>query len=159
VLGIVVAALAVLVVVGGVLVWRAHAEDQRARQQQLVYGDVLRAATAEASAFVNISHETARADLDRVAAGATGDFRRRYTAGSGHLARVLEKQQAVLSGKVEWAGLVSLGPDRATVVATTAGSVSNRATGERPRARHFRLRLELVREHGRWLTSDIRFVG
>ena len=52
-----------------------------------------------------------------------------------------------------------MSPDRATVIVATTGTVSNRRTGGQEVPRHYRLRLTLLRVGGRWLTSDIAFVG
>ena len=45
------------------------------------------------------------------------------------------------------------------MIAATSGTVANRQTNNQPVARNFRLRLDLVREGGRWLTNDLQFVG
>jgi Mce-associated membrane protein len=64
-----------------------------------------------------------------------------------------------MSGRVIWSGVVDIDATHATVIAATSGTVSNTRTGGRPVDRHFRLRLELVNEGGRWLTSNLQFVG
>ena len=68
-LWVLVGVLAVACAVGGIQVAQAH--DARARQaaQHARYDATLDAATAEATAFVNVSHETAEDDLARIAAG------------------------------------------------------------------------------------------
>jgi Mce-associated membrane protein len=58
-----------------------------------------------------------------------------------------------------WSGVVDVAPDRATVIVATSGTVSNRRTGGREVPRSYRLRLTLLRQGDRWLTSDIAFVG
>jgi Mce-associated membrane protein len=64
-----------------------------------------------------------------------------------------------MEGEVLWAGVVDVDEDSATVIAATSGTVANRQTNNQPVARNFRLRLDLVREDGRWLTNDLQFVG
>ena len=80
-------------------------------------------------------------------------------ASSRDLAATLQRQQSALTGRVVWSGVTDVAPDRATVIVATSGTVANRRTGGREVPRHFRLRLSLRHEGGRWLTSDIAFVG
>ena len=46
----------------------------------------------------------------------------------------------------------------ATVLVAANSTVTNTGTTDEGQVRYYRLRLELVREDGRWLTSDLRFV-
>jgi Mce-associated membrane protein len=55
--------------------------------------------------------------------------------------------------------VTAVAPTRATVIAATTGTVSNRRTKGAQQPREFRLRVTLVHEGGRWLTADIQFVG
>ena len=46
----------------------------------------------------------------------------------------------------------------ATVLVAANSTVTNTSTGSDGQVRYYRLRLELVREDDRWLTSDVQFV-
>jgi len=151
--------LACLCVVGGFLVWRTHQADERAQAEQERYGDVLAAATDEAEAFINIKYDDAQGSIDRVAEGATGEFKKQYSNSTKGVLQVLKQEKSSMEGKVLWAGVVDADQDSATVIAATSGTVANRQTNNQPVARNFRLRLDLVREDGRWLTNDLQFVG
>jgi Mce-associated membrane protein len=151
--------LACLCVVGGVLAWRTHQADERTQAKQERYGEVLAAATEEAEAFINIKYEDAQDSIDRVAAGATGDFKKQYSRSTKGVLQVLKQEKSSMEGEVLWAGVVDVDQDSATVIAATSGTVANRQTNNQPVARNFRLRLDLVREGGRWLTNDLQFVG
>ena len=151
--------LACLCVVGGVLAWRTHQADERTQAEQERYGEVLAAATEEAEAFINIKYEDAQDSIDRVAAGATGDFKKQYSRSTKGVLQVLKQEKSSMEGEVLWAGVVDADEDSATVIAATTGTVANRQTNNQPVARNFRLRLDLVREGGRWLTNDLQFVG
>ena len=151
--------LACICVVGGVLVWRTHQADERTQAEQERYGEVLAAATEEAEAFINIKYEDAEDSIDRVAAGATGDFKKQYSRSTKGVLQVLKQEKSSMEGEVLWAGVVDVDQDSATVIAATSGTVANRQTNNQPVARNFRLRLDLVREGGRWLTNDLQFVG
>ena len=154
-----VALLLLLAVLGGALVRRTHADRAAASVREQRYGEVLAAAAAEATAFVNLRHDHAAGGVRAVVAGATGDFRAHYVRSARHLVATMQRQRSTLAGEVVSSGVVDVNPDRATVIVATSGTVSNRRTGGRQVPRHFRLRLTLVHEEGRWLTSDIAFVG
>lgn len=141
------------------LVQRERAERADAREAQARYGAVLQAARDEAEAFVNIRYDDARESIDRVVEGATGRFRDQYTSSTADVIEVLERNRSVLQGDVVWAGVVDVDDDRATVIAATSGTVANKQTKGEPVTRDYRLRLELERVDGEWLTSDLRFVG
>jgi Mce-associated membrane protein len=151
--------LACLCIVGGVMAWRTHDARERAQAEQERYGEVLIAATDEAEAFINIRYDDAQDSIARVAQGATGEFKKQYSRSTEGVLKVLKQERSVMDGKVLWAGVVDVDQDSATVIAATSGTVANRQTNNQPVARTFRLRLDLVREDGRWLTNDLQFVG
>ena len=151
--------LACVCVVGGVMVWRTHDVRDRAQADQERYGDVVDAASDEAEAFINIRYDDAENSIDRVAEGATGEFKKQYSSSTKGVLEVLKQEKSVMEGKVLWAGVVDVDQDSATVIAATSGTVANQQTNNQPVARNFRLRLDLVREDGRWLTNDLQFVG
>ncbi len=92
-------------------------------------------------------------------AGATGAFRAHYVRSAHDLVAGMQRQRSTLTGHVVSSGVVDLAPDRATVIVATSGTVSNRRSAGREVPRHYRLRLTLVHEDDRWLTSGISFVG
>ena len=156
---VLVAVLLIGSVVGGVLVWQERDDRAEAVAQQERYGEVLTAASTEAEAFINIRYDDAQASIDQVAAGATGEFRERYTSSSARVIDQLVQDESVMEGEVLAAGIVSLDGDSATVIAATTGTIATRQTDNQPVERNFRLRLELVLDDGRWLTDDLKFVG
>lgn len=153
------AVLLLLAVVGAALVRRTHDDRADASARAERYGAVLAAANAEATAFVNLRYDDAAAGIRAVADGATGDFRAHYVRSARHLAATMQKQRSTLTGHVVSSGVVDVVPDRATVIVATSGTVSNRRTDGQEVPRHFRLRVTLLHDGDRWLTSDISFVG
>jgi Mce-associated membrane protein len=151
--------LTLLAALGAALVWRTHGDRADAVVREQRYGDVLAAANAEATAFVNLRYDQASRSIDAVAAGATGDFRAHYVRSARHVVKVLRRHRSTMTGQVVWSGVVAVAPDRATVIAATTGTVSNTSTHGHEAPRHFRLRISLLHQGGRWLTSDIQFVG
>jgi Mce-associated membrane protein len=144
---------------GAALSWRTHGDRADAAAQQQRYGEVLAAADAEATAFVNLRYDRASESVDAVAAGATGDFRAHYVRSARQVIRVLRRNRSVMTGHVVWSGVTDVSSDRASVIVATTGTVSNRRSAGDPRLRDFRFHVALVRERGRWLTSGIDFVG
>jgi Mce-associated membrane protein len=55
-------------------------------------------------------------------------------------------------------GVGDLDEDSATVLVAANSTVANTGTSPEGERRYYRLRLELVREDDRWLTSDVQFV-
>ncbi|MEJ7794890.1 MAG: hypothetical protein WKF50_05005 [Nocardioides sp.] len=146
-------------VLGGVLAWQAREDRADAAVEQERYGEVLASARAEAEAFINIRYDDAQASIDRVAEGATGEFREEYTSSSERVIEVLVQNESVMEGEVLYAGVVDVDQDSATVIAATSGTVANKQTDNQPVGRSFRLQLELVYEDGRWLTDDLQVVS
>jgi Mce-associated membrane protein len=146
-------------VFGGVLVYQAHLDRERDATEQARYGDVLGAAENEVEAFINIDYTKAQESIDAVAAGATGDFKKQYDTSTDGVIEVLKGNKSVMDGKVLWAGVVNADADSATVIAATTGTVANASTRNKPVARNFRLKLDLVREGDTWLTNNLEFVG
>jgi Mce-associated membrane protein len=144
---------------GAALTWRTHGDRADAATRQERYGAVLAAADSEVTAFVNMRYDRASESVDAVAKGATGDFRDHYVRSAARVIRVLERNRSLMTGRVVWSGVSDLSGDRATVIVATTGTVSNTRTHGADEARAFRFRVALVREKGRWLTSDIEFVG
>jgi Mce-associated membrane protein len=151
--------LACACVLGGVLVVQARSDRADARTEQERYGDVLASARTETEAFINIDFREAQASIDKVAAGATGEFEKEYTESVESVIEVLELNESVMDGTVEWAGVVSLDRDSARVIAATTGTVANKASQGKPVARNFRVVLDLELVDGEWLTSNLEFVG
>jgi Mce-associated membrane protein len=123
------------------------------------YADILDSASAEATAFVNIRYDDAQASIDAVMAGATGDFRDQYSKSTDSVIKVLQDNKSIMAGKVLWTGVVAQDPDSATVIVATSGTVQNKQTQNKTVARYFRLQLQLVADHGKWLTNDLQFVS
>jgi Mce-associated membrane protein len=153
-LWVLVGILAVACAVGGVQV--AQARDARARDatQHARYAAAMAAASQEATAFVNVDHQTAEEDLARIAAGATGPLRERYTDDVERIVRSLRRDRLVTDGEVLWTGVVRVDATSTTVLVATTGTRSDRRT-EEPVTRDLRLRLQLVPVDGEWLTSEI----
>lgn len=151
--------LACACVFGGVLVVQEHRDRQRAEAVQERYGDVLEAARAEMKAFLSFDYQDPQASIDAVTERATDKFAKEYAAGTEGMLTDLEEAKSVMDGDVVWAGVVDADADSATVIVATSGTVSNNLTENKPVARDFRVKLDLVREDGEWLADGLEFVG
>ncbi len=156
-LWVLVGLLAVACAVGGLQVMRVRDARAADAAQQTRYAEVLAAAGQEATAFVNVDHTSAEEDLARIAAGATGPLRERYTDVE-QIVRGLRRDRTVTEGEVLWSGVVRVDASSAMVLVATAGTREDRSTDE-PVRRDLRLRLQLVAVDGVWLTSAIEQVG
>lgn len=146
-------------VVGGVLAVRQHHDRQRDAADQALYGAVLASARDEVTAFINIDYRNAQQSIDAVGSGATGEFAKQYDSRAKSVRDVLENNKSVMDGQVLWAGVVDVDSDSATVIAATQGTVANVSTKNKPVARSFRIKVDLVKVDGSWRTSNLEFVG
>jgi Mce-associated membrane protein len=90
--------------------------------------------------------------------GATGEFKKEFAAQTEQLTKLVAENKSVSEGQVLDAGIVRADADSARVLVVADSKVTNTAAPQ-GQARTYRLQLDLVREHGRWLTSDVEFVG
>lgn len=148
-----VAAVAALVVVS-MTVPRLSAAAERDQRRT----EVLEAARQQAVNFTTLDHEHLDRDLGRVLAGSTGDFRKQFQQGTEDLSQLVTANQAVSEGEVLEAGIVSDDADSARVLVVADSTVTNSETTD-PQRRHYRLQMDLVHRGGRWLVSDLQFVG
>lgn len=131
---------------------------KQARDREQRYADVVAAARAETIAFTTLDYRDLGTSVDRVLAGATGQFKQQFSASRQQLESLSTRNRSVSRGKVLTAGVVSIDADSARVVVVADSTVTN-VNAPKPQPRHYRLSLDLVRVDGQWLTSDLQFVG
>jgi Mce-associated membrane protein len=119
---------------------------------------VLAAARQSALNFTSLDYRHYDRDSANVLAGATGDFKKQFTAQTDQLTQLVAQNKSVSQGQVLEAGIVSSDEDSARVLVVADSKVTNTAAPE-GEARTYRLQLDLVHKDGRWLTSDVEFVG
>ncbi|CAB4961218.1 unannotated protein [freshwater metagenome] len=152
--GLTVVLVGLLVAIG--LVWSSRGDVDAGLST--AQREVSAAARAEAVAFLTVDHEDMDAVVDAVLAGATGDFAEQYAAQRDTLVSEAERTEATSTGEVVALGVGDLDDDSATVLVAANSTVTNSGTGAEGQVRYYRLRLDLVREDGRWLTSAVEFV-
>ncbi|MQA83898.1 MAG: MCE family protein [Streptosporangiales bacterium] len=146
--------LVALLATGGVLGYQLReigaAQERRAA--------ILHAARQQALDFTTLDYRHFDRDAARVLDGATGDFRNQFQRSSKQLAQLVRENKAISEGEVLSADIVSADADSARVIVVADSTVTNVSSKE-PRPRHYRLQVDMVHRNGRWLASDIRFVG
>lgn len=152
--GLAVVLVGLLVAIG--LVWSSRGDVDAGLST--AQREVAAAARAEAVAFLTVDHEDMDAVVDAVLAGATGDFAEQYAAQRDTLVSEAERTEATSTGEVVALGVGDLDDDSAIVLVAANSTVTNSGTGTEGQVRYYRLRLDLVREDGRWLTSAVEFV-
>jgi Mce-associated membrane protein len=152
--GLVVVLLALLVAVGLVLTGQDETDAGLTAAQQ----EVAAAARTEALAFLTVDHRDMDPLIDAVLDGATGDFAEQYASQRETLTSEAVRTEATSSPEVVALGVGDQDDDSATVLVAANSTVTNAGTPDEGQVRYYRLRLQLVREDGRWLTDDLRFV-
>lgn len=130
--------------------------DQHETQQRRQ--DILSAARQSALNFTSLDYRHYDRDSANVLAGATGAFKKQFAAQTVQLTKLVAQNKSVSEGQVLEAGIVRADENSARVLVVADSKVTNTSVpgGE---ARTYRLQLDLVHKDGRWLTSDVEFVG
>ncbi|MCL8010320.1 hypothetical protein [Streptomyces sp. AS02] len=120
--------------------------------------DILAAARQSALNFTSLDYRHYDRDSANVLSGATGDFKKQFAAQTEQLTDLVDQNKSVSEGQVLEAGIVRSDDDSARVLVVADSKVTNTAVPQ-GEARTYRLQLDLVLRDGRWLTSDVEFVG
>lgn len=121
--------------------------------------EVRAAATAEVTAFLEVDHQSVDEQAEAVLAGATGDFKKQYAEQLDQLRESAEQQQSVAEAEILEVGISDLTETRSSVFVAVNTEVTSKDTKGKPRTVPWRIQMTLVHEDGRWLTSDLQFVG
>ncbi|GGU17523.1 hypothetical protein GCM10010244_50160 [Streptomyces coeruleorubidus] len=148
---------AATVVTTALSLWLAFGLYQQREADQRRQG-ILAAARQSALNFTSLDYRHYDRDSANVLAGATGEFKKQFTAQTDQLTKLVAQNKSVSQGQVLEAGIVRSDEDSARVLVVADSKVSNTAAPE-GEARTYRLQLDLVHKDGRWLTSDVEFVG
>ncbi|WP_367323631.1 hypothetical protein [Streptomyces sp. HUAS ZL42] len=130
--------------------------DQRETAQRRQ--DILAAARQSALNFTSLDYRHYGRDSANVLESATGDFKKEFAAQTKQLTELVNENKSVSEGQVLEAGIVRSDEKSARVLVVADSKVTNTAVPE-GEARTYRLQLDLVYRDGRWLTSDVEFVG
>ena len=120
--------------------------------------DLLAAARQSALNFTSLDYRHYDRDSANVLESATGDFKKQFAAQTEELTQLVAQNKSVSEGQVLEAGIVRSDTRSARVLVVADSKVTNTAVPD-GEARTYRLQLDLVLKDGRWLTSDVEFVG
>ncbi|MBT2453163.1 hypothetical protein J7F03_40370 [Streptomyces sp. ISL-43] len=150
--------LAVLAVVltasSGWLGFQLYERDEEDRRHQ----DILAAARQSALNFTSLDYRQYERDSKTVLNGATGEFKKQFSAQTAELTKIVAENKSVSEGQILDAGIARADDRTARVLVVADGKVTNVAAPEGT-SRNYRLQLDLVFEDGQWLTSNVEFVG
>ena len=133
--------------------------DSRAEALSRQYDEVTKAARAETVAFLTVDHRNMDPLIDKVLAGATGQFKEQYGRAQVTLKTTAQQAQSVATGKVREVGIGDIDADTAIVFVAADGSVTNKSTKGKAEPRSYRFKLTMVRKGDKWLTSDLQILG
>jgi len=152
--GLAVVLVALLVAIGLVVTRQDDVDADLTAAQQ----DVAGAARREALAFLTVDHRDMDPLIDAVLDGATGGFAKQYASQRERLTSEAVRTEATSTPEVVALGVGDQDGKSATVLVAANSTVTNAGTDADGQVRYYRLRLRLVREDDRWLTSDLQFV-
>lgn len=128
------------------------------RAQDEARDDALAAARQLAVSFTSLDYRTYDHDAKRVLAQTGGGLAEQFSAESAALKKAMTTNRSVTKGQVLEAAVVDADRDSARVLLAVDAQVTNTSTTE-PAARHYRIQLDLRRDGGRWVGTDLSFVG
>jgi Mce-associated membrane protein len=132
--------------------WDQQRRLETARQQALA------AARQTTVNFVTISAATVDRDLQRVADGATGDFKDEFTRSIPQVRAAVVENKVDSQGSVLRAAVVSSDRSSAVVLVAVDATVRN-VNAPDGRLAHYRIRVNLAMVGNAWLVSTLEFVG
>ncbi|MEI8408464.1 MULTISPECIES: hypothetical protein [unclassified Kribbella] len=151
-------ALSVLLVValaGGTLSAIAlHRQDESKAQRD----GAMKAGRQSALDFTTYDYKSWEDYSKRVLADSTGQFKDEFQSAFNASKAAAQSNQGTSKGDVKEAAVVSSDKDSAQVLVIVDAVVQNTAEPN-GQLRHYRIKLDLVRENDRWLTADLQFVG
>lgn len=107
--------------------------------------------------LTTIHPDSAQADVDRLLAGASGDFKAEFEGREGPFVQVVQQARVDSNGEIIEAGIESSGDDFAEVLVAARAMVQN-SDADRPEPRDFRLRVRVVDDGGVMTAARVEFV-
>jgi Mce-associated membrane protein len=110
--------------------------------------------------FVSISASTVDRDLQRISAGATGEFRDEFSKDQAQVRTAVVDNKVDSKGTVLRAAVVSATAHAVVVLLAVDATVKNTSAPD-GRLSHYRIQVNMARDahSGKWLVSQLQFVG
>ncbi|MDQ7904417.1 hypothetical protein RB614_07755 [Phytohabitans sp. ZYX-F-186] len=145
-------ALALVAAVLGGYRWYGDRALDRAHEAALA------AARQTAVNFVSVSASSVDRDLQRIVAGATGEFKDEFVRGQAQVRAAIVENKVESTGTVLRAGLIS-GDRRSAVVLVAVDATVKNVKAPDGRPSHYRIQVDVTRDGDAWLVSRLQFVG
>ena len=144
----------VLLCAGGVLLFLQHrGTEQRNTDER----QAMTVAQQVATDLTSLNATDAQAKIDSLTRESTGNFRVQIDSYAALVRALLSQNQAGSSGTVSAVGIEKLEDNSASVLVTVTAAVSNSSLPD-AQPLSYRLAIQLRRDAGRWLASDVGFV-
>lgn len=110
--------------------------------------------------FVSVSASSVDGDLQRIMAGATGEFKDEFTRGQAQVRTAVVENKVESRGTVLSAGLLS-GDLRSAVVLVAVDATVKNVNAPDGHPSHYRIQVDMTKDRGSgaWLVSRLQFVG
>jgi len=118
----------------------------------------LAAARQTAVNFVSVSASSVDRDLQRIVAGATGEFKDEFVRGQAQVRAAIVENKVESTGTVLRAGLLS-GDRRSAVALVAVDATVKNVKAPEGRPSHYRIQVDVTREGDGWRVSRLQFVG
>ncbi|MEN3608475.1 hypothetical protein AAH979_02930 [Plantactinospora sp. ZYX-F-223] len=124
------------------------------------HAQALAAARQTTVNFVSVSASSVDSDLQRITAGATGEFKEEFVRGQAKVREAVLENKVESRGTVLRAGLLS-GDRRHAVVLVAMDATVKNVNAPDGRPAHYRIQVDLTREDDSdtWLVARLQFVG
>jgi Mce-associated membrane protein len=132
--------------------WYDQRQLDAARQQALA------AARQDTVDFVSISAATVDRDLQRISDHATGEFKDEFTRDMAQVRAAVVENKVDSRGSALRAAIVSASRRTAVVLVAVDATVKNTNAPD-GRLSHYRIQVTMANQSGRWLISQLTFVG
>jgi Mce-associated membrane protein len=138
---------------------QASGTDSRSATLSTQYAAVTKAARTETKAFLTVDYRDMDPLINKVLAGAAGKFKTQYDGARAQLKSSAVEAKASSTGKVLSVGISEITSNAAVAFVAADSHVLNKSTNGKTQPRYYRLKLTMVRQGGKWLTSDLSFVS
>lgn len=108
--------------------------------------------------LVTLRYSSADADVKRIQAGTTGDFKNQFGDTTGSFAAVLKEGKVDSTGAATSVALIGADDDSAQAIAAVTSTVKN-SEAPQGQQRVYRMKVDLTKQGDRWLVSNMEFVS
>jgi Mce-associated membrane protein len=147
------AAVIALVVTSGFFIFGLRSADARARR-----ADYEQTAKQAILNLTTINDETAKADIDRVLAVASGELKAEYTERKDAYASVVEQAKVKATGEIVETAIENEDPNSARVLIAAKQTLTNAGMKD-PQTRFYRFRVTVTRGDNGITASQVEFVA